>query len=184
MIDPGAPLLYSPDIHLILFSVIRLLAAAIFGGIIGLQRQRVHSTAGLRTHMLVCLGSAFFVLTVIEAGAAISDVSRVIQGIVSGIGFLGAGTILKLGDRAEVHGLTTAASIWLTAAVGHERGTGPPLAASGRLDPRMGRPRADGPFRTAASREQDPAADLSLRRRRYASVATRIALIVCMRFSA
>jgi putative Mg2+ transporter-C (MgtC) family protein len=124
MTDLAEPILRWPDVHLLILSAGRLALAALFGGILGFQRERVHSTAGLRTHMLVCVGSAFFVLTAIESGAAMSDVSRIIQGLVAGIGFLGAGTILKIGDRAEVHGLTTAASIWLTAAVGTGVGLG------------------------------------------------------------
>ena len=118
------PIFQWPTEHILLVSVVRLGLAALFGAVIGLQRERVHSTAGLRTHMLVSLGSAFFVLAAIESGATASDVSRVIQGLVAGVGFLGAGTILKIGDRAEVHGLTTAASIWLTAAVGTGAGLG------------------------------------------------------------
>jgi putative Mg2+ transporter-C (MgtC) family protein len=96
----------------------RLLAASLLGGLIGAQRERVHKAAGLRTHILVALGAALFTLGGIEAGFASADTSRVVQGIVAGIGFLGAGTILKLADKGEVHGLTTAATIWVTAAVG------------------------------------------------------------------
>ena len=118
------PILQWPSSHMLLVSVVRLGLAALLGAVLGLQRERVHSTAGLRTHMLVSLGAAFFVLAAIESGATAPDVSRVIQGIVAGIGFLGAGTILKIGDRAQVHGLTTAASIWLTAAVGTGAGLG------------------------------------------------------------
>jgi putative Mg2+ transporter-C (MgtC) family protein len=118
------PIFQWPSSHILLVSVVRLGLAALFGAVIGLQRERVRSTAGLRTHMLVSLGSAFFVLAAIESGATASDVSRVIQGLVAGVGFLGAGTILKIGDRAEVHGLTTAASIWMTAAVGTGAGLG------------------------------------------------------------
>jgi putative Mg2+ transporter-C (MgtC) family protein len=103
----------------------RLLAAAVFGGLIGAQRERVHSAAGLRTHILVSLGAALFVLAGREAGFSTADTSRVVQGIVAGIGFLGAGTILKLADRGEVHGLTTAATIWVTAAVGVAASIGP-----------------------------------------------------------
>jgi putative Mg2+ transporter-C (MgtC) family protein len=103
----------------------RLLAAAVFGGVIGAQRERVHSAAGFRTHILVSLGAALFVLAGREAGFSASDTSRVVQGIVAGIGFLGAGTILKLADRGEVHGLTTAATIWVTAAVGVAASIGP-----------------------------------------------------------
>lgn len=118
------PILQWPSVHVLVVSIVRLGLAAALGGIIGFQRERVHSVAGLRTHMLVCLGAALFVLAAIESGWPSTDVSRVIQGIVSGIGFLGAGTILRIGDRAEVHGLTTAASIWLTAAVGTGAGVG------------------------------------------------------------
>jgi putative Mg2+ transporter-C (MgtC) family protein len=103
----------------------RLLAAAALGGVIGAQRERVHSAAGFRTHILVATGAALLVLSCREAGFAVPDVSRVVQGIVAGIGFLGAGTILKLADRGEVHGLTTAATIWVTAAVGVAASLGP-----------------------------------------------------------
>ena len=121
---PDQPIFYWPSAHILLFSASRLGLAAVFGAIVGYQRERVHSTAGLRTHMLVCLGAAFFILAPIEAGASPSDVSRVVQGIVAGVGFLGAGAILKMGERGEVHGLTTAASIWLTAAIGTGAGLG------------------------------------------------------------
>ncbi len=118
------PIFQWPGLHVLLLSVSRLALAAVLGALLGYQRERVHSTAGLRTHILVCLGSAFFVLASVEAGQTSADISRVIQGIVAGIGFLGAGTILKVGDRLEVHGLTTAASIWLTAAIGAGAGLG------------------------------------------------------------
>ena len=118
------PFFHWPSTHILLVSVLRLGLAALLGAVIGLQRERVHSTAGLRTHMLVSVGSAFFVLAAIEAGATATDVSRIIQGLVAGVGFLGAGAILKVGDREEVHGLTTAASIWLIAAVGTGAGLG------------------------------------------------------------
>ena len=74
--------------------------------------------------MLVALGAAFFVLIPQQAGVSPGDMSRVLQGIITGIGFIGAGTILKLNDREEVRGLTTAAGIWLTAAVGIAAGMG------------------------------------------------------------
>ena len=128
------PIFQWPTSHILLVSLVRLGLAALFGAVIGLQRERVHSTAGLRTHMLVSLGAAFFVLAAIESGATASDVSRVIQGLVAGVGFLGAGTILKLADRGEVHGLTTAATIWVTAAVGVAASIGPlwlPALAAG-----------------------------------------------------
>ena len=118
------PIFQWPSLHVLLLSVSRLGLAAVLGALLGYQRERVHSTAGLRTHILVCLGSAFFVLASVEAGQTSADISRVIQGIVAGIGFLGAGTILKVSDRLQVHGLTTAASIWLTAAIGAGAGLG------------------------------------------------------------
>jgi putative Mg2+ transporter-C (MgtC) family protein len=93
--------------------------AVILGGVVGLERELRGRWAGMRTHMIVCLGAALFVLVMTSyPNVQSSDVSRVIQGLVAGIGFLGAGTILKLTDKAEVKGLTTAASIWLAAAVG------------------------------------------------------------------
>jgi putative Mg2+ transporter-C (MgtC) family protein len=103
---------------------LRLVCAALLGGLLGYQRERVGKAAGLRTHMLVCLGAAFFVIVPQMEGMAIDDLSRVIQGIVTGIGFIGAGTILKLTDAREIKGLTTAAGIWLTAAIGIGVGVG------------------------------------------------------------
>jgi putative Mg2+ transporter-C (MgtC) family protein len=104
--------------------VIRLLAAALVGAIIGLQRQRAHKPAGLRTHMLVSLGSAVFVLVPLELRVPIGEIGRVIQGVATGIGFIGVGTILKRSDEGDVQGLTTAAGIWLTAALGVAIGIG------------------------------------------------------------
>jgi len=104
--------------------VLRLLLAALLGGLLGFQRERVGKAAGLRTHMLVALGSAFFVLIPYQAGMPIVDLSRVLQGVITGIGFLGAGTILKQEEPERIHGLTTAAGLWLTAAVGIAAGMG------------------------------------------------------------
>lgn len=101
-------------------SFIRLVLAVVFGGLIGLERELVHKPAGIRTHMLVSLGSALFILVAIEAFP--SDAARIIAGIATGIGFLGAGTIFKA--KNDVHGLTTAASIWAVAAVGLSIGLG------------------------------------------------------------
>lgn len=115
-IDTG--LLALPDAAHFVATTGRLLAAAALGGLIGAQRERVHSAAGFRTHILVAMGAALLILGGRESGFATDDVSRTVQGIVTGIGFLGAGTILKLADKGEVHGLTTAATIWVTAAVG------------------------------------------------------------------
>ena len=97
---------------------LRLVLAAVLGGAIGMEREITGKAAGLRTHMLVALGAAVFTLAPHEAGMAIADLSRVFQGLIAGIGFLGAGAILKLPADQRIRGLTTAASIWLTAAIG------------------------------------------------------------------
>ena len=99
---------------------LRLVLSVVFGGLIGLEREVVHKPAGIRTHMLVSLGSALFVLVTIETLP--NEAARIIAGIATGIGFLGAGTIFKAKD--EVHGLTTAASIWAVSAVGLAIGLG------------------------------------------------------------
>jgi putative Mg2+ transporter-C (MgtC) family protein len=104
--------------------VIRLVAALILGGLVGAQRQLSHKPAGLRTHMLVCLGTAVFVTTCGAVGMAVDAQSRVIQGIVTGLGFIGAGSILKLSHEHEIKGLTTAAGVWMTAAIGVTVGLG------------------------------------------------------------
>jgi putative Mg2+ transporter-C (MgtC) family protein len=104
--------------------VVRLLVAVVLGGVLGWERESVGAPAGLRTHMLVSLGSALFVLIPLQAGMKMEDLSRVLQGVTAGIGFLGAGAILKQRDRNDVRGLTTAASIWLTAALGVAAGMG------------------------------------------------------------
>jgi putative Mg2+ transporter-C (MgtC) family protein len=103
---------------------IRLAIAALAGALIGLQREKVGKAAGLRTHMLVTIGAALFVIVPVTQDTTPSDMSRVIQGIVTGIGFLGGGAILKLSQEKEIHGLTTAAGIWLAAAIGIAAGFG------------------------------------------------------------
>ena len=100
--------------------LLRLVLSVVFGGLIGLEREVVHRPAGLRTHMLVSLGSALFVLITIETLPG--EVARIIAGIATGVGFLGAGTIFR--SKSEVHGLTTAASIWAVSAVGLAVGLG------------------------------------------------------------
>jgi putative Mg2+ transporter-C (MgtC) family protein len=104
---------------------VRLVVAAGLGGLIGVERESMGKAAGLRTHMLVALGTALFVLGPAEAGLGEGDQGRIVQGVAAGIGFIGAGTILKREDRNEIQGLTTAASIWLTAAVGVGVALGP-----------------------------------------------------------
>lgn len=104
--------------------VLRLLLAALLGGLIGLERELAAKAAGLRTHMLVALGSALFVLIPLQAGIEIGDLSRVIQGLLAGVGFLCAGAVLKSDREEGVHGLTTAASLWMTASIGLGAGMG------------------------------------------------------------
>lgn len=104
--------------------VVRLLMALLLGGLLGYERESVGASAGLRTHMLVSLGAALFVLIPLQAGMQIQDLSRVMQGVTAGIGFLGAGAILKQKEEHDIKGLTTAASVWLTAAIGIAAGMG------------------------------------------------------------
>ncbi|HKP35371.1 MAG TPA: MgtC/SapB family protein [Pyrinomonadaceae bacterium] len=104
--------------------LLRTITAVILGGIVGVQREKVGKPAGLRTHMLVSLGTAVVVLSCQGVGMEMDGLSRVIQGIVTGIGFVGAGTILKLTDQREIQGLTTAAGLWMTAAIGVAVGLG------------------------------------------------------------
>jgi len=106
---------------------LRLLAAAIFGAILGLEREIHGHQAGMRTHMLVALGSAAFTVLSIYAfpaslGQGSTDPSRISAQIVTGIGFLGAGAIIKYG--INIRGLTTAASLWVVAAIGLAAGAG------------------------------------------------------------
>jgi putative Mg2+ transporter-C (MgtC) family protein len=96
----------------------------LLGGVLGFEREQQGKAAGMRTHMLVALGAALFVLIPQQAWGSDAELSRVLQGLVAGIGFLGAGTIVKHGANGEVQGLTTAAGIWLTAAVGVAAGLG------------------------------------------------------------
>ena len=123
MPDAGPIFLPVEARHVFLY-LARLGLAAVLGAVLGINRELIQSAAGLRTHILVCLGAAVMTLGGAAAGFGHDASSRVIQGIIAGIGFLGAGTILKLTDRIEVHGLTTAASIWLTAGVGIAAGLG------------------------------------------------------------
>lgn len=113
-----------PDVPQIVRITVRLIAALAVGTAIGTQRELTHKTAGLRTHMLVALGTAAFVVGAAETGMNAESLARVVQGIATGIGFLGGGAILKLTDRREVHGLTTAAGVWMTAAGSAAAGLG------------------------------------------------------------
>ena len=112
------------DVEQITRILTRLLFAAVLGGVLGYEREHQGKAAGIRTHMLVAIGAALFVLVPQQSGLLIADQSRVIQGIVTGIGFLGAGAIIKHRSEDGVKGLTTAAGVWMTAAIGIACGLG------------------------------------------------------------
>lgn len=159
-----------------LWILLRLATAAVLGGAIGYERERTGKSAGLRTHMLVATGAALFVsfndLALADGRAATADASLPnlqvqiallgpVQAIATGIGFLGAGSIVMGGRRNQVHGLTTAASIWVVAAVGAAAGFDRFLLAFGatglvlfvlrlvvRLEPKHG----DAPANAAVER--------------------------------
>ena len=110
-------------------AAVRLLVAAAIGAVIGLNRELRRKPAGLRTHALASLGAALLMelALLLPAGdlvAVAGSTSRVMQGTITGIGFLGAGVIMRTTDQEHVHGLTTAASIWLAAAFGMGAGIG------------------------------------------------------------
>ncbi|HKR12600.1 MAG TPA: MgtC/SapB family protein [Pyrinomonadaceae bacterium] len=104
--------------------LLRVITATLLGAIIGFEREKAGKPAGLRTHILVCLGTTIIVLACAGARMDLDGLSRVIQGIVTGIGFIGAGSILKLDEKQDIQGLTTAAGIWMTAAIGIACGLG------------------------------------------------------------
>lgn len=104
--------------------LLRLISAVLLGAIVGFEREKAGKPAGLRTHILVCLGTAIVVLACTGARMNMDGLSRVIQGIVTGIGFIGAGSILKLDQERDIQGLTTAAGLWMTAAIGIACGLG------------------------------------------------------------
>lgn len=143
--------------------VVRLTIAALLGGILGFEREHKGKAAGVRTHMMVCMGAALFVLVPRMAGADDAALSRVVQGIVAGIGFLGAGTILK-GDSLntrQVKGLTTAAGLWMTAAIGIAAGMGREMTAIVSTVLALGifsiMPRIVARFESQEEKDQDPA---------------------------
>lgn len=115
-----------PDVGHLTRIIVRFVAAILLGGVVGLERERMGKPAGLRTHILVCLGTVAFILACSESYFSADGISRVIQGILAGIGFIGAGSILKTNEKQDVHvhGLTTAAGIWMTAAIGVAIGLG------------------------------------------------------------
>ena len=112
--------------------ILRLVLSVVFGGLVGIEREVHGRAAGLRTHILVSLGSALFMITSLLVGASYGhlgsvDPSRIAAGVVTGIGFLGAGAIIRFG--ISIRGLTTAASIWAVAAIGLAVGAGLYIAA-------------------------------------------------------
>ena len=109
--------------------LLRLLLAAALGAVIGYQRERAGKPAGLRTHVLICVGAALFTIASLYGFGAGADPARVAAGIVAGIGFLGAGAIMRTGEGI-VAGLTTAATIWVVAAIGLAVGAGLYLASA------------------------------------------------------
>jgi len=113
-----------PDRERLIIVLLRVFAAVVLGAVVGIERERAGKPAGLRTHMLVSLGTAVVVIACQDSGMSLDGLSRVIQGIVTGIGFIGAGTILKLNEQREIQGLTTAAGLWMTAAIGVAAGLG------------------------------------------------------------
>ncbi len=119
------------DLGQVVRIVVRLLLALGLGFVLGYERESQGKAAGVRTHMLVAMGSALFVLLPQQMGIQPADLSRVVQGLVAGVGFLCAGTILKSEARGaeHVHGLTTAAGLWLTAAIGMACGIGREVTA-------------------------------------------------------
>lgn len=108
--------------------ILRLIMAAVVGGVIGMDRERAHKWAGIRTLLLVCLGSALFTVVSIFGFGDPADPARLAAGIVVGIGFLGAGVILH--SEKGVMGLTTAAAVWAVAAIGVAIGCGLYLIAA------------------------------------------------------
>lgn len=113
-----------PDAEQITRITLRLVVAAILGGLLGYEREQKGKSAGVRTHMLVAIGAAMFILIPQQAGVSTADLSRVLQGLIAGVGFLGAGSIIVGTQQAETRGLTTAAGIWVTAAIGVAAGMG------------------------------------------------------------
>ena len=113
-----------PDATQITRITLRLLVAAALGGLLGYERESKGKSAGVRTHMLVAIGAALFVLIPQQTGASTADLTRVLQGLIAGVGFLGAGAIILGTKQVETQGLTTAAGIWVTAAIGAAAGMG------------------------------------------------------------
>ena len=112
------------DITQITKVTLRLVTASILGGLLGYEREMKGKSAGLRTHMLVALGAALFIIVPQLAGASQIEVLRVLQGLIAGVGFLGAGAIVIGQQKENESGLTSAATVWITAAIGVTVGMG------------------------------------------------------------
>lgn len=112
------------DVDAITRLTVRLTFACLLGAMIGWERERSGKSAGLRTHMLVCLGTAFVIAIPQQAGMELGDISRIIQGVMAGVGFVGAGAIIKQQETTKVEGLTSAASVWFVAGIGVAVGMG------------------------------------------------------------
>ena len=104
--------------------VLRLLLAAGLGAAIGYQREKAGKPAGLRTHILIAVGTALFTIASLYGFGPTADAARVAAGVVAGIGFIGAGAIIRRDEGGIVAGLTTAATIWVVAAIGLAAGAG------------------------------------------------------------
>ena len=102
----------------------RMAVAAFLGAVIGYEREKAKKAAGLRTHALVTLGTCVFVLGGAAFGMNADGLSRIIQGITTGVGFIGAGSILKLNNERDIRGITTSAGIWMASAIGVATGLG------------------------------------------------------------
>ena len=113
-----------PDVAGVTRLLTRLAVAAALGGVLGIEREAHGKDAGLRTHMLICMGAALFVLVPQQAGIEGEGLARIIEGVIAGVGFIGGGAILKLSEERRIEGLTTAAGIWLTAGIGIAAGLG------------------------------------------------------------
>ena len=135
--------------------VLRLLLAALLGGLLGLQREHQGKAAGIRTHMLVAASSALIVVVSLQSGLGPDGLSRVLQGLLAGVGFVCAGAILKLEREEQVHGLTTAAGVWMTAAIGIAAGLGREMTAAVSTLLVLGILSMEGPIKRLALKGKD-----------------------------
>jgi putative Mg2+ transporter-C (MgtC) family protein len=136
--------------------VVRLTLAALLGGVLGLQREQHGKAAGVRTHMLVCASAALIVLVPLQMGMDQEGMSRVLQGLLAGVGFLCAGSILKSEQEEKVQGLTTAAGIWMTSAIGVAAGLGREMTAVVATVLLLAVLALEGPLRRLGLRNDDP----------------------------